>query len=72
MSNDRRPRAVTNAGVITLESKLAVEFIGTFFLMFTIGMAVATAGNLAPLAIGAAGSVIAQPPARVSGGWLRA
>jgi aquaporin Z len=38
---------------VTLERKLTVEFIGTFFLVFTIRMAVATAGALAPLAIGA-------------------
>jgi aquaporin Z len=32
--------------------KLGVEFIGTFFLVFTVGMAAATAGRLAGLAIG--------------------
>jgi glycerol uptake facilitator-like aquaporin len=36
-----------------IERKLGVEFIGTFFLVLTVGMAVATAGTLAPLAIGA-------------------
>ena len=35
-----------------LGRKLVVEFIGTFFLVFTVGMASATAGTLAPLAIG--------------------
>jgi len=39
---------------VALERKLTVEFIGTFFLVFTIGMAVATGGALAPLAIAAA------------------
>jgi glycerol uptake facilitator-like aquaporin len=37
-----------------IERKLGVEFIGTFFLVLTVGMAVATAGTLAPLANGAA------------------
>jgi hypothetical protein len=36
-----------------IERKLGVEFIGTFFLVLTVGMAVATAGIVAPLAIGA-------------------
>ena len=30
----------------TLTRKLTVEFIGTFFLMFTVGMATTTAGTL--------------------------
>jgi glycerol uptake facilitator-like aquaporin len=38
---------------MSIERKLGVEFIGTFFLVLTVGMAVATAGILAPLAIGA-------------------
>ncbi len=33
--------------------KLIVEFIGTFFLVFTIGAAVASGSGIAPLAIGA-------------------
>jgi glycerol uptake facilitator-like aquaporin len=45
--------------VIGIERKLGVEFIGTFFLVLTVGMAVATAGTLAPLAIGAALMVMA-------------
>src|SRR5437764_1595774 len=43
----------TRSWHMPIERKLVVEFIGTFFLVFTIGMAVATAGPLAPLAIGA-------------------
>ena len=31
--------------------KLGVEFIGTCFLVLTVGVAVATAGIIAPLAI---------------------
>lgn len=34
-------------------NKYLVEFLGTFFLVLTIGLVVPTAGNLAPLAIGA-------------------
>ena len=51
-----------------IERKLAVEFIGTFFLVFTVGMAVATAGNLAPLAIGGALMVMVFAGGHVSGG----
>ena len=50
-----------------IERKVVVEFIGTFFLMFTIGMAVATAGPLAPLAIGAALMVMIFAGGHVSG-----
>src|SRR5260370_10887257 len=34
--------------------KLVVEFIGTFFLVFTVGASVRSGTSLAPLAIGAA------------------
>ena len=51
-----------------LSRKLTVEFIGTFFLMFTVGMASATAGNLAPLAIGATLMVMAFAGGHISGG----
>jgi aquaporin Z len=51
-----------------IERKLGVEFIGTFFLVFTVGMAVATAGNLAPLAIGAVLMVMVFAGGHVSGG----
>ena len=53
---------------MTLTRKLAVELIGTFFLMFTVGMAVATAGNLAPLAIGAVLMVMVFAGGHISGG----
>lgn len=49
------------------ERKLVVEFIGTFFLVFTIGMAVANAGDLAPLAIGAVLMVLVYAGGHVSG-----
>jgi aquaporin Z len=52
---------------MTIERKLGVEFIGTFFLVFTVGMAVATAGNLAPLAIGTVLMVMVFAGGHVSG-----
>jgi aquaporin Z len=51
-----------------MRRKLGVEFIGTFFLVFTVGMAVATAGNLAALAIGGALMVMVFAGGHVSGG----
>jgi aquaporin Z len=50
-----------------MRHKLGVEFIGTFFLVFTVGMAVATAGNLAGLAIGAVLMVMVFAGGHVSG-----
>jgi aquaporin Z len=47
--------------------KLVVEFIGTFFLVFTVGMASANAGNLAPLAIGSVLMVMVFAGGHVSG-----
>ena len=52
---------------MTLSRKLTVEFIGAFFLMFTVGMAVATAGSLAPLAIGAVLMVMVFAGGHISG-----
>jgi aquaporin Z len=51
-----------------LPRKLVVEFIGTFFLMFTVGMAVARAGTLAPLAIGSALMIMVFAGGHISGG----
>jgi aquaporin Z len=53
---------------IALPRKLIIELIGTFFLVFTVGMAVARAGNLAPLAIGAALMVMVFAGGHISGG----
>jgi aquaporin Z len=54
---------------VSIERRLGVEFIGTFFLVFTVGMAVATAGALAPLAIGAVLMVMVFAGGHVSGGY---
>ena len=61
--------------------KYIVEFIGTFFLVFTVGMAVHSGSALAPLAIGASLMVMIFAGGHVSGGhfnpavtlavWLR-
>ncbi len=50
--------------------KALVEFIGTFFLVFTVGMTVKMpdASNLAPLAIGSALMVMVYAGGHFSGG----
>lgn len=47
--------------------KACAEFIGTFFLVFTVGMASKTAGMFAPLAIGAVLMVMVFAGGHVSG-----
>lgn len=47
--------------------KLIVEFIGTFFLVFTIGGAVASGNALAPVAIGAVLMVMVYAGGHISG-----
>ncbi len=51
-------------------AKYIVEFIGTFFLVFTVGMTVIDpgAGTLAPLAIGSALMVMIYAGGHISGG----
>jgi aquaporin Z len=51
-----------------IQRKIGVEFIGTFFLVFTVGMAVKTAGQFAPLAIGSVLMVMVFAGGHVSGG----
>jgi aquaporin Z len=51
-----------------ISRKAYVEFIGTFFLVFTVGMASKTAGSFAPLAIGAVLMVMVFAGGHVSGG----
>jgi aquaporin Z len=48
--------------------KAYVEFIGTFFLVFTVGMASRNAGAFAPLAIGSVLMVMVFAGGHVSGG----
>lgn len=54
----------------SLNGKLAVEFIGAFILVFTVGLATARtgAGTLAPLAIGSVLMVMVFAGGHVSGG----
>ena len=52
-------------------AKYIVEFIGTFFLVFTVGMTVIEpggAGEMAPLAIGSALMVMIYAGGHISGG----
>lgn len=51
-------------------AKLVVEFIGTFFLVFTVGMTVKSpdAAALAPLAIGSALMIMVYAGGHISGG----
>jgi aquaporin Z len=51
-----------------IERKLGVEFIGTFFLVLTVGFAARDAGNLAPLAVGSALMVMVFAGGHISGG----
>ena len=48
--------------------KYITEFIGTFGLVFTVGCAIMTGSNLAPLAIGAALMVMVYAGGHISGG----
>src|SRR5258705_13951232 len=49
-------------------AKYAVEAIGTFFLVFTVGAAVGSRSTLAPLAIGAVLMVMVYAGGHLSGG----
>lgn len=49
-------------------NKYLTEFIGTFFLVFTIGLAVLSETPMAPLAIGASLMVMVYMGGHVSGG----
>ena len=48
--------------------KLVVEFVGTFFLVFTVGHSAGSGASLAPLAIGAALMVMVYAGGHISGG----
>ena len=47
--------------------KYVVEFIGTMFLVLTVGLAVANAGSMAPLAIGAVLMAMVYAGGHISG-----
>jgi aquaporin Z len=53
--------------MMDISRKAYAEFIGTFFLVFTVGMATKTAGSFAPLAIGAVLMVMVFAGGHVSG-----
>lgn len=53
---------------MALQRKLVVELVGTFFFVFTIGMAVGTKSPLAPLAIGTALMIMVFAGGHISGG----
>jgi aquaporin Z len=67
-------RAVTDDAAIDVSTgprsavKYAVEVIGTFFLVFTVGAAVGARSSLAPLAIGAVLMVMIYAGGHLSGG----
>jgi aquaporin Z len=56
------------AGCPSTTAKYVVEAIGTFMLVFTVGTAVATRSQLAPLAIGASLMVMIYAGGHLSGG----
>jgi aquaporin Z len=61
----------TRTGLVRLHPtirKVVVEFIGTFFLVFTVGATVRSGAALAPLAIGAALMVMVYAGGHISGG----
>src|SRR5258708_19945989 len=62
----KAPQTVT-AHLNPTTRKLVVEFIGTFFLVFTVGASVRTGASLAPLAIGAALMVMVYAGGHTSG-----
>ena len=51
-----------------IERKLAVEFIGAFFLVLTVGLATRSAGTLAPLAAGITLMAMVFAGGHISGG----
>jgi aquaporin Z len=70
-SNMERVNRDPGGLVVAMNRKLAVEFIGTFFLVFTVGTATAKinpTGPIAPLAIGAVLMVMIFAGGHVSGG----
>jgi aquaporin Z len=60
--------AVPLASLPPTSRKVLVEFIGTFFLVFTVGASVRSGSSLAPLAIGAILMVMIYAGGHISGG----
>ncbi|MEZ0351518.1 MIP/aquaporin family protein [Mycobacterium sp. pR1184] len=63
----KRPRP-SKASPHPTTRKLVVEFIGTFFLVFTVGASTRANASLAPLAIGAVLMVMVYAGGHISGG----
>src|ERR1700722_15587511 len=61
------PPQTSKARLHPTTRKLVVEFIGTFFLVFTVGASVRTGTSLAPLAIGAVLMVMVFAGGHISG-----
>jgi aquaporin Z len=70
MDTYTRPESTRVVAAQETGRKLAVELIGTFFLVFTVGAAVYSGSALAPLAIGAVLMVMVYAAGHVSGGHL--
>jgi aquaporin Z len=62
------PPQTSKARLQPTARKLVVEFIGTFFLVFTVGASARTEASLAPLAIGAVLMVMVYAGGHISGG----
>ena len=62
------PDTTESAQTHSARTKYAVEAIGTFFLVFTIGASVRSGSSLAPLAIGAVLMVMIYAGGHISGG----
>jgi aquaporin Z len=68
LAGKRPSRVVTVGHRRPLTRKMVVEFIGTFFLVLTVGASVRSGAALAPLAIGAALMVMVYAGGHISGG----
>ena len=66
--NTTASRAGWNVVSREVARKLTVEWIGTFFLVFTVGAAVRSGSSLAPVAIGAVLMVMVYAGGHISGG----
>ena len=68
---DAAPRSalhITGSSAAVAARKYAVELIGTFFLVFTVGTASMISGALAPVAIGSVLMVMVYAGGHISGG----